>query len=253
MCVGHQNDDRNCLLPFRQLMGRAHDDPDSAGHTPTRTIIRTPVRVLRSDIVTLLRFVPGAVVSFRCAIERICTGISKQAKPGNGSGLYADVGRRCASRNYPLPRKCLFAVGKSINSRSTNWRTDAVHRQHVVSRNPRRLCIRRSIGEVNMAKARKFIPGTVLASVLSVPAVTFAHNAGPLAREQVRAAPVQIQRASYLDSTDAATGFPVTFQAAMARVQAQKEAFELYGGARSSSAMRSPSRQASGKRGESDR
>lgn len=91
-----------------------------------------------------------------------------------------------------------------------------------------------------MAKARKLIPGTVLASVLSVPAVSFAHSTGPLSSEQqVRAAPVRHVHAGYLDRTTATAGYPMDFACAKARMQAQQKAFEQYGGVRSSSATRS--------------
>jgi len=90
-----------------------------------------------------------------------------------------------------------------------------------------------------MAKARKFIPGTVLASVLSVPAASFAHDTGSPMSEQVRV-PVRQQHASYLDRATAAAGYPMDFACAKARMQAQQQAFEQYGGMRSSSAKRSP-------------
>ena len=89
-----------------------------------------------------------------------------------------------------------------------------------------------------MAKARKFIPGTVLASVLSVPAVSFAHSTGSPMSEQVRV-PVRQQGPGYLDRTTAAAGYPMDFACAKARMQAQQQAFEQYGGVRSSSAPRS--------------
>ena len=103
-----------------------------------------------------------------------------------------------------------------------------------------------------MAKARKIIPRTVLASVLSIPAVTFAHDTGPMATKQELAAPGQPKLGSYHDSTFAATEFGMSFKAVIARVQAQHEGFNLYGGARSSSDMRPPARLASAKRVESD-
>src|SRR5215469_3901546 len=99
-----------------------------------------------------------------------------------------------------------------------------------------------------MAKTTKIIPGGILASVLSIPAVTLAHHAGSLAGNQVLAAPVQAQRANYHDGASATSGFPMTFNAAMARVQAQQWAFELYGGTRSSSATRSTAPLASDQR-----
>ena len=88
-----------------------------------------------------------------------------------------------------------------------------------------------------MAKARKFIPGTLLASVLSVPAASFAHDAGSPLGEQVHV-PVRQQNASYLDRATAAAGYPMDFACAKARMQAQQQAFEQYGGMTSSSAKR---------------
>ncbi|MBB3258665.1 hypothetical protein F4827_003534 [Paraburkholderia bannensis] len=96
-----------------------------------------------------------------------------------------------------------------------------------------------------MAKARKFIPGTLLASVLSVPAASFAHDAGSPVSEQVRV-PVRQQNASYLDRATAAAGYPMDFACAKARMQAQQQAFEQYGGMRSSSEKRSSVPPASG-------
>jgi len=55
---------------------------------------------------------------------------------------------------------------------------------------------------------------------------------------QVRV-PVRQQNASYLDRATAAAGYPMDFACAKARMQAQQQAFEQYGGMRSSSAKRS--------------
>jgi len=96
-----------------------------------------------------------------------------------------------------------------------------------------------------MAKAKKFIPGTVLASVLSVPVASFAHSTGSPISEQVHV-PVRQQGASYLDRATAAAGYPVDFACAKARMQAQQLAFEQYGGMRSSSAKRSSVQPVSG-------
>ncbi|MHB9841783.1 hypothetical protein Q8F57_044115 [Paraburkholderia terrae] len=89
-----------------------------------------------------------------------------------------------------------------------------------------------------MAKAKKFIPGSVVASVLAIPTVAFAHGNGPLAGEPVRAERVQLQQATYSDRTSARTQYSMNFQAAVARVEAQAHAFETYGGVSSSSAVR---------------
>ena len=102
-----------------------------------------------------------------------------------------------------------------------------------------------------MAKARKLIPGTVLASVLSVPAVSFAYSTGPLMSQQLRV-PVRHEGASYLDRTTAAAGDPMDLACAKARMQAQQQAFDQYGGVKSSSAKRSSVQLASGEGAISD-
>ena len=87
-----------------------------------------------------------------------------------------------------------------------------------------------------MAKANEFIPGCVVASVLAIPTVAFSHSNGPLTNEQVPAEPVQPQQAGYHDRTSASTRYSMNYQAALARVEAQRQAFESYGGVNSSSA-----------------
>jgi len=89
-------------------------------------------------------------------------------------------------------------------------------------------------------KAKTFIPVPVVASVLAMPAVAFAHSNGPLPREQAHAERVQLQRAGYYDRTGADTQYPMNFQAALARVAAQQQAFATYGGVNSSSAAGRP-------------
>ncbi|MFP3564996.1 DUF4148 domain-containing protein [Paraburkholderia sp. SIMBA_030] len=96
-----------------------------------------------------------------------------------------------------------------------------------------------------MAKAKAFIPAPVVASVLCIPAVAFAYSSGPLTLEQVRAEQVQLQRTGYYDRSSADTQFSMNFQAALARVAAQRQAFESYGGATSSSTAGSPAHVAS--------
>lgn len=96
-----------------------------------------------------------------------------------------------------------------------------------------------------MAKVKKFIPGSVVASVLAIPAVAFADNNGSHTSAQVRVELVQPRQASYHDRTSAATPYSMNFQAALARAEAQRQAFESYGGANSSSAARPATHMAS--------
>ncbi|MBC8732648.1 hypothetical protein [Paraburkholderia sp. UCT2] len=87
-----------------------------------------------------------------------------------------------------------------------------------------------------MPKSKSFIPVPVVASILSFSTVAFANNNGPQAYEQAAAQPVQRQTVGYHDRTSATTQHAMDFQAVLARVEVQRQAFNNYGGANSSSA-----------------
>ncbi len=99
-----------------------------------------------------------------------------------------------------------------------------------------------------MQKSKTFIPVPVVASILSFSTAAFANSDGPQKYEQAAAQTVQrqtIQRQTdegqtvgYHDRTSAATQHAMDFQAVLARVEAQRQAFNNYGGMDSSSASR---------------
>ncbi|MGF6966365.1 hypothetical protein OKW43_003393 [Paraburkholderia sp. WC7.3g] len=92
-----------------------------------------------------------------------------------------------------------------------------------------------------MQKSKTFIPVPVVASILSLSTPAFASSSGPQTYEQAAAQPVQrqtVQRQTvgYHDRTSAATQHAMDFQAVLARVEAQRQAFNSCGGVNSSSA-----------------
>ncbi|TDN62124.1 hypothetical protein [Paraburkholderia sp. BL10I2N1] len=94
-----------------------------------------------------------------------------------------------------------------------------------------------------MQKSKTFLPVPVVASVLSFSTAAFANSDGPQTYEQAAAQTVQRQTVhrqtvGYHDRTSAATQHAMDFQAVLARVEAQRQAFNTYGGLNSSSASR---------------
>ncbi|CAD6537683.1 hypothetical protein LMG28727_03487 [Paraburkholderia kirstenboschensis] len=94
-----------------------------------------------------------------------------------------------------------------------------------------------------MQKSKTFIPVPVVASILSLSTAAFASSDGPQKYEQAAAQTVQRQTVEgqtvgYHDRTSAATQHAMDFQAVFARVEAQRQAFDNYGGMDSSSASR---------------
>ncbi|TCF96963.1 hypothetical protein BZM26_34460 [Paraburkholderia strydomiana] len=94
-----------------------------------------------------------------------------------------------------------------------------------------------------MQKSKSFLPVPVVASILSFSTAAFANSDGPQTYEQAAAQTVQRQTAEgqtvdYHDRTTAATQHAMDFQAVLARVEAQRQAFNNYGGVDSSSASR---------------
>ncbi|MDH6147632.1 MULTISPECIES: hypothetical protein [Paraburkholderia] len=87
-----------------------------------------------------------------------------------------------------------------------------------------------------MQKSKTFLPVPVVASVLSFSTAAFANSDGPQTYEQAAAQMVQRQTVGYHDRTSAATQHAMDFQAVLARVEAQRQAFHTYGGLNSSSA-----------------
>ncbi|MBC8724918.1 hypothetical protein F6X37_26065 [Paraburkholderia sp. 31.1] len=88
-----------------------------------------------------------------------------------------------------------------------------------------------------MPKSKTFIPVPVVASILSFSTAAFASSSGPQTYEQAAVQPVQRQTVSYHDHTGANTQHAMDFQAVLARVEAQRQAFNNYGGVTSSSAF----------------
>ena len=91
-----------------------------------------------------------------------------------------------------------------------------------------------------MRKPKAFIPVPVVASILSFSTAAFANSSGPQTYEQALAQPVQHQTVGYHDRTSADTGHAMDFQAVLARVEAQRQAFNNYGGVTSSLAFAPP-------------
>lgn len=91
-----------------------------------------------------------------------------------------------------------------------------------------------------MPKSKTFIPAPVVASILSFSTAAFANSNGPLTYEQALAQPVQRQTVDYRDRTSANTRYAMDFQAVLARVEAQRQAFNNYGGVTSSPAFAPP-------------
>ena len=88
-----------------------------------------------------------------------------------------------------------------------------------------------------MPKSKAFIPVPVVASILSFSTAAFANSNGPQAYEQATAQPVQRQTVGYHERTSADTQLAMDFQAVLARVEAERQAFNNYGGVTSSSAF----------------
>jgi hypothetical protein len=91
-----------------------------------------------------------------------------------------------------------------------------------------------------MPKSKALIHVPVVASILSFSTAAFANSNGPLTYEQALAQPVQRQTVGYHDRTSADTRHAMDFRAVLARVEAQRQAFNNYGGMTSSSAFARP-------------
>ncbi|MBP0588685.1 DUF4148 domain-containing protein [Paraburkholderia sp. LEh10] len=63
----------------------------------------------------------------------------------------------------------------------------------------------------------------VIAAVMALPVVSFAQSNHPLARADVRAQLIELQRAGYNPATDS-TQYPKNLEEAQARIEAQKGA-----------------------------
>ncbi|MGF6919096.1 hypothetical protein [Paraburkholderia sp. 40] len=87
-----------------------------------------------------------------------------------------------------------------------------------------------------MPKSKTFIPVPVVASILSFSTAAFANSNGPQAYEQAASQAVQRQTVGYHERASADTQHAMDFQAVLARVEAQRQAFNNYGGVTSSSA-----------------
>jgi hypothetical protein len=67
----------------------------------------------------------------------------------------------------------------------------------------------------------KFIPAAVVAAAFAIPAVSFAQQAQPLTRAQVRAELIQLEQAGYSPTNDD-VNYPQNLQAAEQRVEQQR-------------------------------
>jgi hypothetical protein len=76
---------------------------------------------------------------------------------------------------------------------------------------------------------KSLIQAVALATVLAVPAVSFAQSKEPVTRASVRADLVELEKAGYTPSNDH-TQYPRNIQAAEAKVAAQNGAATSYGG-----------------------
>ncbi|TDY23082.1 hypothetical protein B0G81_3413 [Paraburkholderia sp. BL6665CI2N2] len=99
-----------------------------------------------------------------------------------------------------------------------------------------------------MPRSKTFIPVPVVASILSFSTAAFANNDGSQTYEQAIAQPVQRQTVGYHERTSANTQHAMDFQAVLARVEAQRQAFDNYGGVTSSSVSLPSDNVASAKR-----
>jgi hypothetical protein len=91
-----------------------------------------------------------------------------------------------------------------------------------------------------MPKSKAFIRVPVVASILSFSTAAFANSNVPQTYEQAPAQPVHRQPVGYHDRTSADTRHAMDFQAVLARVEAQRQAFNNYGGVTSSSSFAQP-------------
>ncbi|MEX3935370.1 DUF4148 domain-containing protein [Paraburkholderia phymatum] len=73
----------------------------------------------------------------------------------------------------------------------------------------------------------KLVQSLFVAALIAAPAISFAQSNQPLTRAQVRAELVQLQQAGYDPASDN-TQYPKNIEAALSRIQAQKDA--SYGG-----------------------
>ncbi|MEM5388492.1 DUF4148 domain-containing protein [Paraburkholderia phymatum] len=73
----------------------------------------------------------------------------------------------------------------------------------------------------------KLVKALFVAALISAPALSFAQSNQPLTRAQVRAELVQLHQAGYNPASDY-TQYPSNIEAALSRIQAQKDA--SYGG-----------------------
>jgi hypothetical protein len=73
----------------------------------------------------------------------------------------------------------------------------------------------------------KLVQSLFVAALIAAPAISFAQSNQPLTRAQVRAELVELQQAGYDPASDN-TQYPKNIEAALSRVQAQKDA--SYGG-----------------------
>ncbi|REG50665.1 hypothetical protein B0G80_7114 [Paraburkholderia sp. BL6669N2] len=94
-----------------------------------------------------------------------------------------------------------------------------------------------------MQKSKTFLPAPVVASLLSFSTAAFANSDAPqkyepAAAQTVQRKAVEGRTVGYHDRTSAATRHAMDFQAVLARVEAQRQAFNNYGGVDSSSASR---------------
>jgi hypothetical protein len=88
-----------------------------------------------------------------------------------------------------------------------------------------------------MPKSKTFIPVPVVASILYFSTAVFANSNGPKAYEQAAAQPVLHHTVSYHERTSADTQHVMDLPAALARMEAQLQAFNNYGVVTSSSAL----------------